>query len=204
MSAELWIVDDDPAITSSLSALLTAEGYQTRAFNSPKAFLDFIHPEARGCLISDIRMPEMSGLDLQLRLLEMGMSFPVIFITAHGDLAMAIRALRAGAVDFIEKPFPNALLLDSLKRALGPVTILADRTRIAGIEARYRLLTERERQVMALVVQGLSSKEVAQRLAVSPRTIDIHRNHMMAKMKAGSLAELVRQSILLDSGGAES
>lgn len=198
MNAEIWIVDDDDAVRDSLSALLKGEGYEVRAFPDARAFLDFAHDGMRGCLLSDVRMPGLSGLDLQRRLLEMDIRIPVVFITGHGDVPIAVQALKAGAADFIEKPFPNHVLLASLAEALAQGTNATDRELVAGVLARHATLTERERQVMALVVEGCSNKEVAQKLGISPRTVDIHRSHMMEKMKADSLPDLVRQALLLE------
>lgn len=197
-SPQVWIVDDDAAVRDSLCALLMGEGYAAQGFDGARAFLDFAHPGLRGCLVSDVRMPLMSGLELQHALHERGIRIPTIFVTGHGDIPMAVQAVQAGAVDFIEKPFPNQALLDSIGKALaqGPDTSLASRQ--AGARARVALLTERERQVMDLVVAGLSNKEVAQRLGISPRTVDVHRTHVMDKMKADSLPDLVRQAVLLE------
>lgn len=197
MTAEIWIVDDDDAVRDSLSALLKGEGHAVRTFASARDFLDFAHEGMHGCLLSDVRMPGMSGLDLQRRLHEMGIRVPTVFITGHGDVPMAVQALKAGAADFIEKPFPNKVLLDSLAEAMAGATTASDRERTAGVRARYALLTERERQVMALVVDGHSNKEVAAALGISPRTVDIHRTHVMEKMRADSLPDLVRQALLI-------
>ncbi|MCA1908281.1 MAG: response regulator [Magnetospirillum sp.] len=197
-SPQVWIVDDDAAVRDSLCALLMGEGFAAQGFDGARAFLDFAHLGLRGCLVSDVRMPLMSGLELQHALHERGIRIPTIFVTGHGDIPMAVQAVQAGAVDFIEKPFPNQALLDSIGKALaqGADTGLASRQ--AGARARAALLTERERQVMDLVVAGLSNKEVAQRLGISPRTVDVHRTHVMDKMKADSLPDLVRQAILLE------
>ncbi|CAA7616842.1 response regulator transcription factor [Magnetospirillum sp. UT-4] len=194
---DLWIVDDDQAVTQSLCALLNSHGYRTQGFASARAFLDFIAPDRPGILVSDITMPGMSGIELRHALLEMGVDVPVVFITGYADLGLAIQALRAGAADFIEKPFTDAVLLASLERVAGQAAPAADRSRLAGIRARFETLTEREREVMSLVAAGLSTKDVAQRLGISPRTVDIHRAHLAEKMRAASLAELVRQAVLL-------
>lgn len=197
MKAEIWIVDDDEAVRDSLAAVLAAEGYGVRTFADARELLDFAHQGMQGCLLSDVRMPGMSGLDLQQRLLEMGIRIPIVFISGHGDVPMAVQALKAGAADFIEKPFPNHVLFAALSEALARGGIAADRERVAGVRARHALLTERERQVMALVVEGHSNKEVGQMLGISPRTVDIHRTHVMEKMKAASLPDLVRQALLI-------
>ncbi|CAA7620749.1 response regulator transcription factor [Magnetospirillum sp. SS-4] len=200
---EIWIVDDDDAVRDSLAALLAGEGYHARGFASAREFLDFIGDGARGCLISDIRMPGLSGLDLQQRLLESGIRIPIIFITGHADVPMAVRALKGGAFDFLEKPFPNHVLLTCLAEALARSPV-GDRERIAGTLARFALLTERERQVMALVVDGFTSKEAARTLGISPRTVDIHRTRVMEKMGADGLADLVRQALLINAEPAAS
>lgn len=196
---EVWIVDDDEAVRLSLAALLDSEGFVTRCFAQARAFLDFVRADSRGCLISDVRMPGLSGLDLQRALLEMGIAVPIIFMTGHADVPMAVEALKAGATDFIEKPFPNQVMIDSLRAALRQFRQTAPGRRdIGGLLARRDCLTEREREVMDLVVKGLSNKEIARLLGISPRTVDIHRGQVMGKMKAQSLADLVRIAMLID------
>jgi FixJ family two-component response regulator len=192
--SEIWIVDDDEAVRDSLSALLAGEGHAVRSFASALEFLDFAKEGMGGCLLSDVRMPGMSGIDLQRRLQELNIRIPIVFITGHADVAMAVQALKGGAMDFIEKPFPNHVLFASLAEAISRSTV-HDRDHVAGIRARHALLTERERQVMALVVEGMTNKEVGRRLNISPRTVDIHRTRVMDKMKASGLADLVRQAM---------
>jgi two-component system response regulator FixJ len=195
---DVWVVDDDAAVRDSLSALLAGEGYRVQSFDGPRAFLAFAHPGMDGCLVSDVRMPGMSGLDLQRGLLERGIQVPTIFITGHGDIPMAVQAVKNGAVDFIEKPFPNHVLLTAIETAAAGARQALGADRVAGLRVRYALLTERERQVMALVVDGMSNKEVGRHLGISPRTVDIHRTRVMEKMMAESLPDLVRQAIALE------
>lgn len=196
---EIWIVDDDEAVRLSLAALLESEGFVTRCFAQARAFLDFVTADSRGCLVSDVRMPGLSGLDLQRALLEMGISVPIIFMTGHADVPMAVDALKAGASDFIEKPFANQVMIDSLRAALRHFRqVPSGRRDIGGLLARRQCLTEREREVMDLVVKGRSNKEIARLLGISPRTVDIHRGQVMGKMKAESLPDLVRIAMLID------
>lgn len=196
---EIWIVDDDEAVRLSLAALLDSEGFVTRCFAQARAFLDFVTADSRGCLVSDVRMPGLSGLDLQRALLEMGIRVPIIFMTGHADVPMAVDALKAGASDFIEKPFANQVMIDSLRAALRQFRQAAPGRRdIGGLLVRRQCLTEREREVMDLVVKGLSNKEIARLLGISPRTVDIHRGQVMGKMKAESLPDLVRIAMLID------
>ena len=196
---EIWIVDDDEAVRSSLAVLLESAGFTTRCFASARAFLDFVTAGSAGCLVSDVRMPGLSGLDLQRALLEMGIAIPIVFMTGHADVPMAVEALKAGAVDFIEKPFPNRVMIDSLRAAMRQARLSAPSRRgIGGLLARRDRLTEREREVMELVVKGLSNKEIAKVLGISPRTVDIHRGQVMDKMKADSLPDLVRIAMLID------
>jgi len=198
-SCEIWIVDDDEAVRLSLAVLLESEGFVTRCFDSAQAFLDFVTPNPMGCLVSDVRMPGLSGLDLQRVLARMGVSLPIIFMTGHADVPMAVEALKAGAVDFIEKPFPNHVMIDSLRQAMRRFhAIQSPRRDVAGLLARRGRLTEREREVMDLVVKGLSNKEIAKALGISPRTVDIHRGQVMAKMMAQSLPDLVRIAMCID------
>src|SRR5579875_156652 len=172
----IYVVDDDEAVRDSLSVLLAAQGYRVNGFRSAPAFLAAAPALPPGCLIADIRMPEMDGLELQQRLNERSFSFPMIVITGHGDVPLAVRAMKAGAVDFIEKPFTAEAIL-------------------AAIEAGLALLSSREREVLAGLVAGLPNKAIAYDLAISPRTVEIHRAHIMQKMQAKSLSELVRLAL---------
>jgi FixJ family two-component response regulator len=193
----VYIVDDEPAIRDSLALLLRSVGLASRAFPSAPAFLDGFDPAVPGCLVADVRMPGMSGLELQEALRDRQARLPVIIITGHGDIAMAVRAMKAGAADFIEKPFNEQVLLDAVHRALarhrpGEAPPSAVRAEIA---ARVAALTPREREVMLLVAEGRPNKVVATRLGLSTRTVEVHRAKAMEKMQARSLADLVRMAI---------
>jgi two-component system response regulator FixJ len=185
----IYVVDDDEAVRDSLSVLLAAQGYRVNGFRSAPAFLAAAPALPPGCLIADIRMPEMDGLELQQRLNERSFSFPMIVITGHGDVPLAVRAMKAGAVDFIEKPFTAEAILARL-------AMPQSHTALAGVAAaRLALLSSREREVLAGLVAGLPNKAIAYDLAISPRTVEIHRAHIMQKMQAKSLSELVRLAL---------
>jgi len=193
----VYVVDDEPAIRDSLALLLRSVGLATRTFESAQAFLDAFRPEPGACLLADVRMPGMSGLELQERLHARGLKVPVIVLTGHGDIAMAVRAMKAGAADFIEKPYNDQVLIDAVHRALAASRApqsapAADR---AGIEARLATLSPREREVMQLVIEGKPNKVIATRLGLSTRTVEVHRAKVMEKMEARSLAELVRMAL---------
>jgi two-component system response regulator FixJ len=194
--ANVFVVDDDADVRDSICALLESAGFRATAFDGPKKFLAGTSPASGGCLIADMRMPEMDGLELQQELNNRGAKFAVIIITGHGDVPLAVRAMKAGAVDFIEKPFDDEMLLASVRRALA----VGERAREEGAlanSARERIaaLTPRERQVLELLVAGKQNKVIAHALDISPRTIEIHRAHLMDKMQARSLSELVRLAI---------
>ena len=194
----VFVVDDEPAIRDSLALLLRSVGIPTRTFDSAQAFLDAFQPVPNSCLLADVRMPGMSGLELQETLRKRGLKVPVIVLTGHGDIAMAVRAMKAGAADFIEKPYNDQVLIDSVHRALAASREpqgsppAADR---AGIEARIATLSPREREVMQLVIEGKPNKVIATRLGLSTRTVEVHRAKVMEKMQAASLAELVRMAL---------
>jgi two-component system, LuxR family, response regulator FixJ len=194
--ATVFVVDDDAAVRESLRMSLKLKGYPVEVFESATAFLASGAFARRGCLISDIRMPDMDGLELQEELGRRKSSLPVIIITGHGDIPLTVRAMRAGAIDFLEKPFAREALLASVGRALE----LNDRAvqsqgNAEEILARIALLTPREREVFDLVVAGKQSKVIAHELGASTRTIEVHRGRMMAKLKAQSLQDLVRMAI---------
>ncbi len=195
----VYIVDDDAAVRDGLKALLTVSGYTLATFDSAESFLAAIDRKATGCAVLDIRMPGMSGLDLQRELKKRSIALPVIIITGHGDVPLAVAALKAGAVDFIEKPFDSDALIDSIEEALrrGAATLASpfDRDTVA---ARVAQLTTREREVMDLVVAGHPNKVVADRLGIAVRTVEIHRARVMEKTEARNLSELIRMAILLD------
>lgn len=189
------VVDDEPAIRDSLAMLLRSVGLASRAYAGAQEFLDGWRPQEAECLVCDVRMPGMSGLELQEALNARSARLPVVLITGHGDVAMAVRAMKAGASDFIEKPFNDQVLLDAVNRALARARDGQGAGR-AEVEARLAALTPREREVLLLVAEGRPNKVVATRLGLSTRTVEVHRAKVMEKMQARSLAELVRMAIL--------
>jgi two-component system, LuxR family, response regulator FixJ len=194
--ATVYVVDDDEAVRDSLEILLETSGFRARSFGSALAFLEAAGTLSPGCLVADVRMPEMDGLELQERLNEAGLRFPVIIITGHGDVPIAVRAMKAGAVDFIEKPFANESILESIRLALARLEQTAEQdAAAAAANARLALLTPRERQVLEGLVAGLPNKTIAYDLEISPRTVEIYRARVMDKMAAGSLPELVRLAL---------
>jgi two-component system response regulator FixJ len=189
----VYIIDDDDGMRRALTLLLNTVGYTTRAYANPHEFLAQFKAEAAGCLVLDIRMPGMSGLELQQQLTRIGSMLPVIFITGHGDVPMAVQAMKEGAFEFIQKPFRDQDLLDRINHALQQDaesrTTLARR---AEVLRRLESLTPRERQVMSMVVDGVANKVIAIDLALSERTVEIHRAKVMEKMGARSVAHLVK------------
>lgn len=192
----VFIVDDDSHVRDSLKFLLESFGFRTKTFESAKAFLDSDAPREQGCLIADIRMPDMDGLELQEELVRRKVGLPIIIVTGHGDVPLAVRAMKAGAIEFLEKPYNENALIESVRRGLNEASATADerRTQLAAAE-RLATLTEREREVYELLVVGHPNKVVAYKLDISPRTVEIHRAHVMDKMQARNLAELIRMSI---------
>jgi two-component system response regulator FixJ len=191
----VYVVDDDEAVRDSLSALLEVKGFTVRAFGTALEFLAAAPTLRPGCLIADIRMPEMDGLALQQRLADPGSSFPLIVVTGHGDVPLAVRAMKAGAIDFIEKPFAAETILASTNAALQRLD-QSEPDPLAGAAAgRVAELTPREREVLDGLLAGLPNKSIAFDLAISPRTVEIHRARIMGKMAARSLSELVRMSL---------
>jgi len=193
----VFVVDDDQAMRNSLKWLIESVAMQVETFDSADAFIRSYYPGRSGCLLLDVRMPGMSGLELQEYLMQQRISIPVIIITGHGDVPMAIRAMKAGAVDFIEKPFNDELLLESIRHALQRDEQQRDQQRQrAEIAERLARLTPREHEVMAMVTGGKANKEIAASLGVSAKTVEAHRARVMEKMEAHSLAELVRMAML--------
>ena len=196
----ICVVDDDGAVRDSIRLLLESAKYAVKSFGSAREFL--AEKSAGACLIADIRMPEMDGLELQQEIVRRGSGIPVIIITGHGDVPLAVRAMKAGAVDFIEKPFDDELLLSSVQRAVD----LGRKTRgvaaeTAAAERLLALLTPRERTVLDQLVIGRSNKVAAYELGISPRTVEIHRAHIMDKMNARSLSDLVRVALTASKPG---
>jgi RNA polymerase sigma factor (sigma-70 family) len=189
----VYIVDDDAAVRDSLSLLLSLRGYRTATFSSAEDFLAAWRPEWKGCLMADIRMPGMSGLELQRELAARGAGLPVVIVTAHGDVASARAAFQAQAVDFLEKPFDERGPVEAVESCFRRERErLAERAAHAGRAGALAALTDRERQVMELLVEGLHNREVAERLGISARTVEVHKARVMAKLGARNLAELIR------------
>jgi FixJ family two-component response regulator len=193
--AVVFVVDDDPSMRRSLEALLRSVGLDARLFSSAQEFMQAKRPDAPGCLVLDVRLPGMSGLAFQEELAKTGVAIPVIFISGHGDVPMTVRAMKAGAAEFLTKPFDDQVLLDAIHAA-----IERDRARrrdaasLAALMTRYHQLTERERQVMKFVVAGRVNKQIAAELGLSLVTVKVHRGQVMRKMLAKSVAELVRMA----------
>jgi two-component system response regulator FixJ len=196
MADPILIVDDDADVRDSLRALLESAGFDVRDFDSAKAILADRSLAQGACLIADIRMPDMDGLALQEELVNRKVGLPVIIVTGHGDVPLAVRAMKAGAVDFIEKPFDDELLLQSINQALLFRKESKGQASLAQTAAaRIALLTERERQVLECLVAGKANKVIAYELDISPRTVEIHRAHVMEKMQARSLSDVVRLAL---------
>lgn len=189
----VYVVDDDPSVLKSLERLLRSEGYDVKTFTSALDFLDFQHPDVPGCLVLDVKMPELGGLELQERLAEKEIAFPIIFITGHGTVPMSVRAMKAGAVDFLEKPFLDKDLLDVVSRAVAADRQAKQEQReLRKLRERLKTLTPREHEAFGLVVTGMLNKQIAYDLGTSEKTIKVHRARIMEKLGAGSLADLVR------------
>jgi FixJ family two-component response regulator len=198
MSAQdcmVFVVDDDPLVRDSLEDLLNSAGFAVRTFGSATDFIRSERPDVSACLILDVELPDLSGLDLQTELLKSGIAMPIVFLTGHGDIPMSVRAMKAGAVEFLTKPFRQELLFGAVREALA-LDGEARKHRSETLELRERLgtLTPRERQVLALVVTGLLNKQIAGELGTTDLTVKAHRGRVMRKMGAGSLADLVRMT----------
>lgn len=199
----VYIVDDDPDVRDGMRLLMRSVGLPVETFASGDEFLERYERELAGCLVLDIRMPGLGGLELQERLLALGSSLPIIFITGHADVPMAVEAMQKGAFDFIEKPVRDQDLLERISEALDVHRRRRSReASLSEIEARYSKLTKREREVMVLVIAGKPNKVIARELGASQRTIEIHRSRVMSKMQARSLAELVRMGLQLERSRA--
>lgn len=197
-NAVVYAIDDDRAVRESLGLLLKSMGISSRLFESAQAFLDAFHSDMHGCIVLDIRMPGMSGIELHRQLIELHCTMPVIFVTGHGDVPMAVEAMQNSAFDFIQKPFRDQELLDRINQALTwDNEHRSEEERKRAVQERVDSLTPREREVMDCVVIGLANKVIAMDLDLSQRTVEIHRARVMEKMNARSLADLVRMSLLI-------
>lgn len=189
----VFVVDDDASVLRSLERLLRAAEYAVEAYASPQAFLEQANMERPGCGVVDLRMPDLGGLDLQEELTRRGLAIPLVFLTGHGDVPSSVRAMKAGAVDFLSKPCDDADLLAAVERALArDAEARAARAEAAAIQARFAVLTPRERQVCSLVAQGLLNKQIAAALGTAEKTVKIHRGRLMEKLGVESVAALVR------------
>ncbi len=199
----LYIVDDDDAFRDSLEVFCDAAGIPAESFDSATSFLESLSPEMKGCILLDVRMPGMSGIELHDELRERKVDLPIVFLTGHGDVPMAVGAMKKGAFDFLTKPFSHTDLMERVRAALAAAESGSEeRQQSAQLEERLERLTPREREVMELVAQGLANKVIANRLDISQRTVEIHRARVMEKMQAESLAELVRMAIHLEEAAA--
>jgi FixJ family two-component response regulator len=195
----VFVIDDDPAVRNAIAFLLETAAFSVAAFPSARDFLASYDGSGRGCMVLDVRMPHMNGLELQQEMNARGWRLPAIFITGHGTVATAIAALRAGAFDFIEKPMRDDILIDSVRRALDwEETARLKAERRAATAARYATLTEREREVMRLVIAGDPNKVIADQLGISQKTVEVHRARVMGKMGARTLSALVRMGFELE------
>jgi FixJ family two-component response regulator len=191
----VYVVDDDSSVREAIKSLIRSVGLRVETFGTAQEFLKSARPDAPGCVVLDVRLPGLSGLDLQRELAANGINLPVIFITGHGDIPMSVRAMKAGALEFLTKPFRDQDLLDAIQQALErDRSARQQRSETAELRERFDSLTAREREVMGLVVSGLLNKQIAGELGTSEVTIKIHRSQVMKKMGAGSLAELVRMT----------
>jgi len=199
----VYVVDDDASVRDAIKKLIASVGLRAEAFGSTREFLSSKRPEAPACLVLDVRLPDVSGLEFQRELADSGIQIPIIFITGHGDIPMTVRAMKAGAVEFLTKPFRGQELLDAIQVAVArDRDAWAQREAMAGLRQRYSSLTAREKEVMTLVARGLLNKQIAAELGTSELTIKTHRGRVMEKMAADSVADLVRMSEKLKPSGA--
>jgi FixJ family two-component response regulator len=201
----VFIIDDDPLYRRSSERLVRSVGFSVQSFESARDFLSSRRPNVPSCLILDVRLPGLSGLDLQRELAEAGIHLPIIFVTGHGDIPMSVQAMKAGAVEFLTKPFRDQVLLDAIRHAIGRDQVARrQRARNADLRRRYESLNPREREVFKCLVSGMLNKQIADEIGTTERTVKFHRGNIMRKMQVKSLAELVRMAEMLGISNRES
>jgi FixJ family two-component response regulator len=196
---EVFVVDDDVGLCVALARLVRAAGFRVQTFGAASELLESHRLRDADCLVLDVMLPDLSGLDLQQQIAELGIVLPIVFITGRGDVPMSVRAMKAGAVEFLQKPFDNAVLLEAIRQGISRRQLVQrEAERSAGLQQRYRSLTTRQREVFTLVVRGLLNKQIAGELGIGERTVKIHRGEVMRRMGASSLPDLVRMAEQLE------